>query len=58
VFHYGILGLLILILDVVAIYRVMTGRGDPVLKLVWVIVILLLPLLGPILYFVIGTKRL
>lgn len=54
---YPLYGILLLILDVVAIYRVMTTRADPAMKLVWVLVILLLPLLGPILYFVIGTKR-
>ena len=39
---YGLYGLLLLILDVVAIYRVMTTRIDPGMKLVWVLVILLL----------------
>ena len=48
----------LLILDVVAIIRVLQGKGDPMMKLVWVLVILLLPLLGPILYFLIGEKRL
>jgi len=49
-----IIGLLILILDVYVIYLVVTGRGDLGMKLVWVIVVLILPLLGPILYLVIG----
>ena len=55
--YYGF-GILVLILDVVAIIRVLQGKGDPMMKLVWVLVILLLPLLGPILYFLIGEKRL
>ena len=54
--YYGF-GLLVLILDIVAIIRVLQGRMDPMMKLVWILVILLLPLLGPILYFVIGEKR-
>lgn len=55
--YYGVTGLLILILDIYAIMRVLRSSADPGMKLVWVIVILLLPLLGPILYFLIGAKR-
>jgi hypothetical protein len=53
----GIVGLLILILDIYVIYRILTSRIDPGMKLVWVIVVLVLPLLGPILYLVIGAKQ-
>jgi Phospholipase_D-nuclease N-terminal len=51
---YGIVGLLLLVLDVYVIYMIIIGRGEPVMKLVWVIVVLLLPLLGPILYLLLG----
>ena len=54
---YTIPGLLILILDIIAIMRVLSSSADPGMKLVWIIVILLLPLLGPLLYFLIGAKR-
>lgn len=54
---YGILGLLILVLDIYVIYLILSGGGDPGMKLLWVIVVLLLPLIGPILYFVIGRGR-
>ena len=50
----SVVGLLILILDIYCIYLIATGGGDPGMKLVWIIVVLLLPLLGPILYFVFG----
>ena len=56
--YYGLTGVLILILDIYAIMRVLRSSADPGMKLIWVIVILLLPLLGPLLYFVLGTKRL
>ena len=56
--YYGLTGLLILILDIYAIMRVIRSSADPGMKLIWIIVILLLPLLGPILYFLIGAKRL
>ena len=51
---YSILGLLILILDVYVIYLIVTSSGDPGIKLVWVIVVLLLPIIGPILYLLLG----
>lgn len=53
---YGIVGLLLLILDIYVIYLILTGPGDTGMKLIWVIVVLLLPLLGPILYFVLGRN--
>jgi hypothetical protein len=53
-FMYGIVGLLLFVLDIYVIYLVIIGRGEPVMKLVWVIVVLILPLLGPILYLVLG----
>jgi hypothetical protein len=54
---YPTLGLLILVLDIYVIYLIVTGGGDVGMKLLWVIVVLLLPLLGPILYLLLGRKR-
>lgn len=51
---YSIAALLILILDIYVIYLIVTSGGDPGMKLVWVIVVLLLPLIGPILYLLLG----
>jgi hypothetical protein len=51
---YSIIGLLVLILDIYVIYLILTGRGDLGMKLVWVILVLLLPLLGAILYLLLG----
>jgi hypothetical protein len=52
-----VIGLLILILDIYVIYQVLKGPGEAGMKLVWVIVVLLLPLLGPILYMLFGRGR-
>ena len=54
---YGLPVLLILVLDIYVIYLIVTGGGDAGNKLLWVIVVLLLPLVGPILYFLIGRGR-
>jgi hypothetical protein len=40
-----IVGTLLLILDIYITYLIVTASGDPAIKLVWVIVVLLLPLL-------------
>ncbi len=52
--EYGFIGLLILILDIIAIVSVV-GRPLPVgTKLLWILLILLLPVIGMVLYFLIG----
>lgn len=51
-----IIGLIILILDIIAIIDVLKSGKDVAIKLLWILLILFLPLLGMILYFVIGRK--
>jgi hypothetical protein len=51
---FGLVGLLILVLDIYVIYMILQGSGEMGMKLIWVIVVLLLPLLGPILYMLLG----
>jgi len=53
-FGYGLIGLLILILDIYVIMLIIQSSADAGMKLVWVIVVLLLPLIGPILYLLLG----
>ncbi|MBV8779968.1 MAG: PLDc N-terminal domain-containing protein [Phycisphaerae bacterium] len=50
-------GLLVLILDIVALIDLLGGAGSAQHKILWLLVILLLPLLGPILYFLLGRDR-
>lgn len=52
----GILGLLILILDIIAIVDVLKSSMDTGKKVLWVILVLLLPVIGMVLYFLIGKK--
>lgn len=52
----GLLGLVILVLDVWAIVRVIgTGASDGA-KVFWIVIILLLPVVGLILWLLIGPK--
>ncbi len=52
----GLLGLVILVLDVWAIVRIMQSGADTGTKVLWVVVILLLPVLGLILWLLFGAK--
>ncbi len=54
--EYGLIGLVILVLDIIALVSIL-GAGKPVTwKLLWALVVLLLPVIGMILYFVIGKS--
>ncbi|MDD5303917.1 MAG: PLD nuclease N-terminal domain-containing protein [Elusimicrobia bacterium] len=46
-----LLGLAILVLDVMAVIDVFNSPKDSEKKLLWVILIVVLPFLGPLLYF-------
>ena len=54
---YGIIGALILVLDIYVIYLILNGSADSGTKLLWIILVLLLPLIGPILYFLIAKPK-
>ena len=53
----GILGLLVLVLDIVAIVDVLKSSVDTSKKALWIILILILPVIGMVLYFLIGKKQ-
>ncbi|MCU0788079.1 MAG: PLDc N-terminal domain-containing protein [Verrucomicrobia bacterium] len=51
-----IVGLIILALDIIAIVKVLTGGGSVGHKLLWILLILLLPVIGMVLYFLLGRS--
>jgi hypothetical protein len=53
----GIFGLIILVLDVWAIVRVFGSQASTGTKVLWIVLILLLPVLGLILWFLLGPKN-
>lgn len=53
----GILGLIILILDVWAIVKTLQSGADTGAKVLWIVVILVLPVLGLILWLLLGPGR-
>lgn len=54
--EYGLLGLLILIADIYAIYKILTSGASTAAKLIWTLVILFLPVLGFIAWLIAGPK--
>jgi hypothetical protein len=54
--YQGIGGLIVLIADVWAIINVFQSSGDTGKKVLWTVIILLLPVLGFILWFFLGPK--
>lgn len=49
-------GLLVLIANIWAIYQIWTGRGDTDKKVIWTVVILLFPIIGLVLWLLMGRK--
>ncbi len=52
----GLFGLIILVLDVFAIIKVVQSGASTGSKVLWVVIILLLPLLGLLLWYLAGPK--
>jgi hypothetical protein len=52
----GLLGLVILVLDIYAIVKIIGSTASTGTKVLWIVVILLLPVLGLILWALMGPK--
>lgn len=52
----GFGGLIILALDIYAIYSVLTSGASTLAKIVWIIIILALPIVGFIAWLLLGPK--
>jgi len=53
----GLIGLVILVLDIIAIVDTLKSSMTTGKKALWIIIVLVLPLIGMILYFLIGKKK-
>ena len=49
--------MVVLVLDIIAIVDCLKSNADVVKKLLWILVILLLPFLGMLLYFLVGRGK-
>jgi hypothetical protein len=57
-FFGGIFGLVILVLDILAIVDCIRRPMDTGMKVLWIVLIILLPVIGLILYFLLGRGKL
>ncbi len=48
--------LAVLVLDVIVILDILKSNKDMEKKILWIIAVIFLPLLGPVLYYIIGKK--
>jgi hypothetical protein len=51
-----LISLLILVVDIIVIIDIVKSNKDTERKILWIIAVVFLPVLGPILYYVIGKK--
>ncbi|PJE30192.1 hypothetical protein PSM7751_03470 [Pseudooceanicola marinus] len=54
--EYGLLGLIVLIADIYAIYQVLTSAASGGAKILWTLLILILPVLGFIIWLLAGPR--
>jgi succinate dehydrogenase/fumarate reductase cytochrome b subunit len=55
--YHGLLGLIILVLDIWAIFNVVASYNGILSKIIWTLIILCLPILGFILWLILGPRR-
>jgi hypothetical protein len=53
----SLIGLIILVLDIIALVDVLKSSMETGMKALWIILIILLPVIGMVLYFLIGKKK-
>lgn len=54
---YSLFGLIVLVLDIVALVKLLQSGADTGKMILWALLIILLPVLGMILYFIMGPGR-
>ena len=56
-FGGGLIGLIILVLDILAIIEIVKSGMSITAKLLWILIILVAPVIGLILYYLLGRKK-
>ena len=54
---FSLLGLVVFVLDVIALVSLLKSGADSGTKILWALLIILLPVIGMLLYFVMGPGR-
>ncbi len=53
---WRLISFIILIIDIIVVLEIIRSNKDMEKKLLWIIAVIFLPILGPILYYLIGRK--
>ena len=53
----SLLGLVILVFDIIAIVDIVKSSKDTGKKVLWILLVVLLPLIGMVIYFLMGRKK-
>ncbi|WP_420466114.1 PLD nuclease N-terminal domain-containing protein [Panacagrimonas sp.] len=54
--NIGLWGILVLVADIYAIINIVGSRAEPLKKALWIVLILVLPVLGFIIWLLLGPK--
>ncbi|MGE0845060.1 MAG: PLD nuclease N-terminal domain-containing protein [Flavobacteriaceae bacterium] len=54
--EYGLVGLIVLIADIYAIYHTLTSNASNGAKILWTLAILIFPVVGAVVWFLAGPK--
>lgn len=54
---FKLLGIIVFVLDIIAIVSILKSTADGATKLLWVLLVILLPFVGMVLYFLMGPGR-
>ncbi|WGF90556.1 PLDc N-terminal domain-containing protein [Marinivivus vitaminiproducens] len=54
--EFGLVGLIILVLDIYAIVKTLQSSAGTGAKVIWILVILVFPVVGLLLWFLLGPK--
>lgn len=54
--EYGLLGILILLADIYAIYQIVTSRASGLAKILWTIGVIIFPVAGFIVWLIAGPR--
>jgi Phospholipase_D-nuclease N-terminal len=51
-----LISLIVLVIDIIVVMDILKSNKDMEKKILWIIAVIFLPLLGPVLYYLIGKK--
>ena len=54
--YNGLIGLIILIADIYAIIKIVQSGAEPLAKALWIVLILILPVIGLVLWYFLGPS--